>query len=114
MNGSTSNGDATPDPVYVGGKRGRRNENDAMRTWKALGVILAVLVGAGTVAMGIGKAFYVTREEYSAKERSDVVVGETLKRMESQLSTQQAAFDRLSTKIVEMQTDLAVMRKRRP
>jgi hypothetical protein len=83
-----------------------------MRTWKTLGVILGVLVGAGTVAMGIGRAFYVTRDEYNAKERSDVVVGETLKRVGTQLDLQQAALNRLSDKIVEMQMDLTVITKK--
>ena len=83
-----------------------------MRTWKALGVILAVLVGAGTMAAGIGKAFYVTRDEYNVKERNDAIVGETLKRVETRLQDQQAAFDKLSEKITGMQTDIALITKR--
>lgn len=108
----------TPIPVVQNGSRAiampppARGERDSMRTWKTLGVILGVLVGAGTVAMGIGRAFYVTRDEYNAKERNDVVVGETLKRVGTQLDVQQAALNRLSDKIVEMQIDLTVITKR--
>jgi len=89
----------------------------SMKFWKAAGVVLAVLIGAGTVAAVFGKAFYVTRDEYTAKATADAVtntgVTEALKRLESTLTTQQAAFERLSSQVIEVKTDIAVMRARR-
>lgn len=93
--------------------RSPRGEKDGMKTWKSLGIVLGVIAGAATVAMGLGKAFYVTRDEYNAKERSDVIVGETLKKISSQLDSQQAALDKLSEKVVEMQLDIAILAKKR-
>lgn len=85
---------------------------DSLKTWQALGLILAVITGAGTVTMGLGKAFFVTRDEYTTKERNDVVVGEVLKRLELQIGEQRAIIERLSDKISEMQKDLAVVMPR--
>lgn len=98
--------------AYVVSPQPRGEGADSMKTWRALGVILAVLVGAGSVTMGMGKAFFVTRDEYTAKEKSDVLVGDTLKRLEAQIGEQRNVIEKLSNKITDLQTDIALITKR--
>jgi uncharacterized protein HemX len=77
----------------------------------ALSVILGVLISAGVVVGVLGKAFYVQRDEFTAKSLKDAqdstIVQQTLTRLENALSRQEAAFDRMSDTVQTMKLDMA-------
>lgn len=77
----------------------------------ALSVILGVLISAGVVVGVLGKAFYVQRDEFTAKSLKDAqdstIVQQTLTRLENTLSRQEAAFDRMSDTVQTMKLDMA-------
>ena len=82
----------------------------------ALSVILGVLMSLGVVVGVLGKAFYVQRDEYTAKNLKDAEVNtvtqQTLTRLENALSRQEAAFDRLSETVQTMKLDMVRSRGR--
>jgi hypothetical protein len=81
----------------------------------ALSVILGVLISLGVVVGVLGKAFYVQRDEYTAKNLRDAeintVTQQTLTRLENALGRQEAAFDRLSETVQTMKLDMARSRR---
>lgn len=85
-----------------------------MRFWKGTGIILAVLTGAGAVAGVVGKAFYVTREEYTEKVRTDSVsetsIKSTLEQLNETIRQQRTSFDRLSGSVEEVKTNIIVIK----
>lgn len=84
--------------------------------WKTAAAILGVLIGAGTVAGVIGKAFYVTRAEYTEKVTADAIgnttVKETLNRLNDTLREQKGSFDQFSTQVETVKTDVAIIKNR--
>lgn len=85
---------------------------------KTLALFLAVIATASGLIMGLGRAFFVTRDEYTIKdlahERDAAVASETLKRLETQFNKQQDSLDRLVEKVGEIQTDVAILAKKSP
>lgn len=84
--------------------------------WKTAGVVLAVLVSAGAVAGVVGKAFYVTREEYTEKVKQDsmsgVTIQNTMERLNGTMLEQKTSFDKLSDQLGSVKTDIAVIKSR--
>jgi len=84
--------------------------------WKTVAAILGVLIGAGTVAGVIGKAFYVTRAEYTEKVTQDAVgnttTRETLNRLNDTLREQKGSFDNFSNQVETVKTDVAIIKNR--
>lgn len=87
-----------------------------VQVWKTIGIIVAALIGAGTVAGSIGRAFYVTRDEYTEASRRDAVekanIGKTLESLNQTMSQQRAALDDLSEAANDIKTDVAVIKAR--
>jgi Na+-transporting NADH:ubiquinone oxidoreductase subunit NqrC len=84
-------------------------------TWKLISAILGMILVGGTIISTMGKAFYVTRTEYTEKAQKDatdqVYLQETLRQVRQSLSDQQAAFSTMSATVQELKLDLA---KRHP
>jgi hypothetical protein len=42
-------------------------QNNSERTWKTISIVLGLILTGGTILSIVGKAFYVTRAEYTAR-----------------------------------------------
>lgn len=71
-------------------------------------VVVGIILGTGTIFGGVGKAFYVEREEYNARNLQDardkVDVQKTIERVSDTLKRQEQALDKLSTTIDRLST----------
>ena len=87
-----------------------------LSAWKTIGIALGVLVGAGTVAGAIGRAFYVTRDEYTENLRKDAIdktsISKTLENLNHTMSDQKSAFHELSQAANQIQIDIAAIQAR--
>jgi CTP-dependent riboflavin kinase len=82
----------------------------AHKTWGYVGVILAALVASGTVASVLGKAFYVSREEYTESEKRNITRDNAIERLNTTLNQQRASFDRVVEELQAMKMDLALIK----
>ena len=82
----------------------------------AISIVLGIVIATGTIVGVIGKAFYVSREEYNVgvvKGAEDKVqVAETLKHVDQAISRQEAAIDRISTIVESLKQDVMAARRR--
>lgn len=83
--------------------------------WKWLSLVLGVLLTGGVLVGSLGRAFYVTRTEYTEQSQKDAVGQEatrqTLERLDRTLQIQASAFQALSSSVQAMQVDLAVIKR---
>jgi hypothetical protein len=81
-----------------------------------LSTVLGIVIGIGVIVGGLGKAFFVEREEWNkqtlAGAEDKVTVNETLKRIDKALTHQEEVLDKLTNAIEMMERDVAVMRGR--
>jgi hypothetical protein len=79
--------------------------------------VLGIVIGIGMIVGGLGKAFFVERDEWNkqtlAGAEDKAVVNETLKRIDLATSHQEAALDRLTSTVELIKQDIAAMRVRR-
>ena len=77
----------------------------------SLSIVFGLILAVGTVIGVMGKAFYVTRDEYNTKNLRDAeestTVKNTLVRVEKALSRQEASFDKLSDAVQAIKVDMA-------
>jgi hypothetical protein len=89
----------------------RRKYAPSMTFVVSLSIVFGLILTVGTVIGVIGKAFYVTRDEYQAKSLRDAeestTVKNTLDRVEHALSRQEASFDKLSDAVQAIKVDMA-------
>ena len=82
--------------------------------WRTISFILGLIISGGVVFSILGKAFYVTRTEYTDKVLSDTVertdVKKTLEAVNKSLSSMESAVKDLSTYVGELKADV----RRRP
>lgn len=85
--------------------------------WKWALLALSTLGAAAVLAGGLGRLLYVTRSEYTEDARVEAVAREsmrgTLERLDRTLTTQAAAFERLTGEMQTVKVDLAVVAKSR-
>jgi hypothetical protein len=83
--------------------------------WKWAALVLSVVLSAGAITSVFGKAFYVTRDEYTTRASADAVASEnmrgTLERLDKTLNTQAAAFSGLASEVQGLKIGFAVMQK---
>ena len=83
------------------------NSNNA---WKTLSFILGLIIAGGTVFSILGKAFYVTRAEYTDKVLSDSIertdVKKTLEAVNRSLTNLEVSVKDLSTYVGELKVDV--------
>jgi heme/copper-type cytochrome/quinol oxidase subunit 1 len=88
---------------------------DSITTWKLISAILGIILVGGTIISSMGKAFYVTRTEYTEKTQRDAVdqvyLNQTLEQVKKSLNDQQLSFKMLSDTVYELKLNLV---KRRP
>lgn len=99
----------------VGGGGG--NPRGGERFWKWAALVLSTLLTAGALAGGFGRAFFVTRSEYTERAQNDAVAREnmrgTLERLDKTLAAQASAFNAMAAEVQGMKINLAVLKKRR-
>ena len=85
-----------------------RIASDSNNTWKTVSFILGLIVAGGTVFSILGKAFYVTRTEYTDKVLSDSVertaVQKTLESVNKSLANLEISVKDLSTYVEALKT----------
>jgi hypothetical protein len=85
------------------------------RYWKWAALVLSVVLSAGALASGFGRAFYVTRTEYTARTQDEAVAREgmrgTLERLDKTLILQADAFKSLTGEVQGLKIATAVMQK---
>lgn len=87
----------------------------------AVSIIIGIVIGCGVIVGALGRAFFVGREEYTAKELKDVAekgqvtseLKQTLERLnqsvirqEEAMANQKAAFEKLSDMVHSMKWDM--------
>ena len=89
----------------------QRRRSYSMSFAIALSAILGVIIAAGTILGVVGRAFYVSREEYTEKTLKDAeektIMRQTMDRVDRTLSRQEAAFERLSDSVQTIKVDMA-------
>jgi len=85
-----------------------RVTGDNNNVWRTVSFILGLIIAGGTVFSILGKAFYVTRAEYTDKVLADSIertsVTKTLESVNKSLSSMEAAIKDLSDHMVEIKT----------
>ena len=79
-----------------------------------LSIVLGIVIACGVIVGGLGRAFFVAREEYQAKIVKDTEektsIGAALDRIGHTLSRQEAAFDKMSQEVQSIRIDMAKKR----
>jgi len=79
--------------------------------WKAIALFLGMIVTGGTILSVVGKAFYVTRTEYTEKVQKDAIEQTTLKQtldnVRIALDNQKTEFKALSDVVYNLKYELA-------
>jgi hypothetical protein len=83
---------------------------DGRNTWRTVSFILGLVIAGGTIFSILGKAFYVTRSEYTEKVLSDSVerkdVQKTLEVVNKSLGTLEASVRDLSSYVADLKADV--------
>jgi uncharacterized protein YpmS len=89
---------------------------NGQRAWKWAALVLTTLLAAGGILGVFGRAFYVSRSEYTVQAQSDAVSREsmrgTLERLDKTMISQAEAFRELTMEVYNVKTDLAVLKKK--
>ena len=90
---------------------GTRRRPTSMSFVIALSIILGCIIASGTILGVVGKAFYVSRDEYTQKNLSDaenaVVIKASVERFEHVLSRMDGTLDKLSDTVQAIKLDMA-------
>jgi hypothetical protein len=101
-------------PGFVEGEReitgSFRVGSDANNPWRTIAFILGLIISGGVVFSALGKAFYVTRSEYTEKVLSDSVertsVQKTLESVNKALAGLEISIKDLSASVAELKGDV--------
>jgi hypothetical protein len=90
---------------------GTRRRPTSMSFVIALSIILGCIIASGTILGVVGKAFYVSRDEYTQKNLSDaenaIVIKASVERFEHVLSRMDGIIDKLSESVQAIKLDMA-------
>ena len=110
------NNDGTPTPVDTEYTMALRQQGASASLWKTISLVLGLIIAGGTVLGVAGKAFFVTRTEYTDKVTADSVDKANLhydvESIKSTLITQETAFRDLAQKVADLNIVLARGRSR--
>jgi CHASE3 domain sensor protein len=88
-----------------------RQQGASASLWRTISLVLGLIIAGGTVLSVAGKAFFVTRTEYTDKVTSDSVDKANLhydvESIKSTLSTQETAFRAMVQKVDDLNIALA-------
>lgn len=77
----------------------------------AVSVLLGILVAAGSIIGGLGRAFYVSRDEYTSQTlqytQDKTVIQQTLERVDKTLTRQEGAVQRIFESVQDLKLDIA-------
>jgi hypothetical protein len=103
-------GEATPVKEMESEFSGAYRRDSSASTWKLISAILAIILAGGAIISTMGKAFYVTRTEYTEKSQEDAVrqayIQETLEQVKRSLTDQKTAFSVLSDTVQGLKIEL--------
>jgi hypothetical protein len=95
----------------------QRKMSNGERSWKWVALVLTTLLAGGGILGVFGRAFYVSRSEYTTQAQSDAVSREgmrgTLERLDKTMISQAEAFRALTSEVSGVKLDLAVLKKNR-
>jgi hypothetical protein len=87
------------------------------RFWHYAGAVLAGILAAAALAGGLGRAFFVGRDEYTVANTANAVDHErmrlSLEQMTHAINSQTIAIEKLRETVQAQGTDLAIVRRRR-
>lgn len=90
---------------------GERKISPSMTFIVAVSIILGLVIGLGSIIGALGGAFFVRRDEYTAKNLREAeettTMRNTLNRVEYALSHQETAFDKLSDAVQSIELNIA-------
>ena len=113
-----NSGDGTPTPVDNEYTVALRQQGASASLWRTVSLVLGLIIAGGTVLGVAGKAFFVTRTEYTDKVTSDSVDKANLhydvESIKTTLSTQETAFRSLAQKVDDLNIALARGSRRSP
>ncbi len=105
--------DGTPTPVNPSQEVTQNYHPGAAPTipnnnpWKTIALFLGMIVTGGTILSVVGKAFYVTRAEYTEKNQRDAVeqttLKQTLENVRVALDNQKTEFKSLSDIVKQLE-----------
>jgi hypothetical protein len=107
------NTDGIPTPVLVETEytMALRRQGANAGLWRNISLVLGLIIAGGTVLGVAGKAFYVTRTEYTDKVTSDSVdkanMHSDVSSIKNTLSTQETAFRDLAQKVADLNVAFA-------
>jgi hypothetical protein len=108
-----NNNDGTPTPIMVENEytMALRRQGASASMWRTIALVLGLIISGGTVLGVAGKAFFVTRTEYTDKVTADSVDKANLHydvgSIKATLSTQETAFRALAQKVDDLNMALA-------
>jgi hypothetical protein len=112
------NPDGTPTPVDAEYTMALRQQGASASLWRTISLVLGLIIAGGTVLGVAGKAFFVTRAEYTDKVTSDSVDKANLhydvSSIKTTLSAQETAFRALAQKVDDLKIVLARSSRRSP
>lgn len=98
----------TPTPVMLRQYETPPSRNQSLMT--IIGGVLGIIISMGGIIWVLSRAFFVTKEEYSAKLMKDVTDQATMdKKLDSlteALRRQEIAFDKMLIQVQRLQEDL--------
>lgn len=106
-----SNGTPTPIMVETEYTMALRRQSASTGMWRTIALVLGLIISGGTVLGIAGKAFFVTRTEYTDKVTKDLVDQANLhydvSSIKVTLSAQETAFRDLAKKVDDLNVAFA-------
>jgi hypothetical protein len=85
------------------------------RIWKTVAFLLGLILSGGAILSTVGKAFYVTREEYTVKVRDDDVLKMnlqmTLDLLKQSMANQEKAMHEISETVYNIKLDMRASKR---
>jgi hypothetical protein len=85
------------------------------RIWKTVAFFLGLILSGGAILGTVGKAFYVTREEYTTKVRDDDVLKMnlqmTLEGLKQSMANQEKTINTISDTVYNIKLDMRARQK---
>jgi len=100
--------EGTPTPVMVESEYTQvlRRQGASANLWRTVSFVLGIIIAGGTVLSVAGKAFYVQRDEYTEKAKTDAVelasLHAAVDSIKSTLHDQEAAFKTLAETVYNL------------
>ena len=106
----------TPPPIVTKLNEGNSGRHGMSQFWKNVATAVALIASISALSFSIGKAYFVTRDEYTTKSMDDAVsrsrLSQALENLDKTMIEQRSSFDKLADKVNTLQVDVAVSRRK--